>query len=101
MTVLLTHVDIGSGIALRDQLAEPDAHGVAQHESGDQEGDTQHHGGTGADEPAFVAPDAFQNGAQHDDQPPIAFRRSRTLAAVGDAIRSTMRPSARNTTESA
>ena len=50
---------------------------------------------------ALAGEEPFQGGAKHEGQPSSDFSLSRTDAAVGSRISSTMSPSARNTTRSA
>src|SRR4030095_13831250 len=87
---------------LLEEVVEAGRDGVGEHVGGGHEADPEHEGRGGRAQPQLVGQEALERRLAHGRrQPPSFFIRSSTFSAVGLAISSTMRPSARHSTWSA
>src|SRR4029453_8532206 len=87
---------------LLEEVVEAGRDGVGEHVGAGHEADPEHDGQGGRGPPQLVGQEALERRLAHGRrQPPSFFIRSSTFSAVGLAISSTMRPSARNSTWSA
>ena len=103
---LAAYADIGAAVSRDEQVVERLVERVAEHQGAGDERHSEDDRRGGQQQSQFAREKALEGDAQHGQLPAWAgasrfFMRSRTDSAVGSAISSTTRPSARKTARSA